>query len=746
MTVPLTTEAAAARYRALFQLAADPILVFDENWHYLDANSAALSILGYTLEELQQLHVRDVSVQAPAVLQDRYANLQQDRGWQGESVLRRKDGSVFSVEIRASLAVLPEGTLYFSAFRDVTARKHMEAQLRESEARLGALLEQVPVGIGLVDANGRWVLANALMGRFVAHVIPSRDPSQMARWRSWDADGRLIEPFQWPGARALRGESVPGMDFLFTAESGEELWTRVSATPFHNAAGEVVGAIYVIQDIDARKRAGLALRESEERYRSLVHSTAHAVFRMSADGERLLEVLGVPNSPIELAQEPTDAWLTPYVHPEDQAATLAAWRQAVETQSDYDDVQRVRATDGGYRWVRTRTVPVVDAHGEVQEWIGTSIPDITERKRLEQLRQDVLAIVSHDLRNPLAVISMQAQLIQSRQTYDEAGVAMIWEQTGLMSQLVDELGNAIRLEGGQLELQTEALDLRTVAQEASERAQVQTDRHQIRVEMPETSVIGAWDRLRLGEIVDNLVGNAIKYSPEGGEVLVQVVAVAEEARLRVVDQGTGIAEEALPRVFERFHRADTMGTPGLGLGLYIARMLVEAHGGRIQVASAPGEGSTFTVWLPLVSDSERTSSPAAKTPVPRGTTESSIRVLIADDHAMVREGLRLLLTHDPAIEVVGETATGREAVRLAHVLHPDVVLMDLLMPEMDGLTATMAIRTELPDTQVLVVSGIPGESRSTEALRAGAIGYLRKDVDAEELRRAVRAAPAGQGK
>jgi two-component system, NarL family, response regulator LiaR len=112
---------------------------------------------------------------------------------------------------------------------------------------------------------------------------------------------------------------------------------------------------------------------------------------------------------------------------------------------------------------------------------------------------------------------------------------------------------------------------------------------------------------------------------------------------------------------------------------------------------------------------------------------------------MVREGLRLLLTHDPAIEVVGETATGREAVRLAHVLHPDVVLMDLLMPEMDGLTATMAIREELPATQVLVVSGLPGEPRDAEALRAGAIGYLRKDVDAEELRRAVRAAPAGRG-
>jgi CheY-like chemotaxis protein len=184
----------------------------------------------------------------------------------------------------------------------------------------------------------------------------------------------------------------------------------------------------------------------------------------------------------------------------------------------------------------------------------------------------------------------------------------------------------------------------------------------------------------------------------------------------------------------------------LGLGLYIARMLVEAHGGRIEVQSVPGDGSIFTIRLPLVGAPAIPSEPVLDAAGPEGTTESSsIRVLIADDHAMVREGLRLLLTNDPAIEVVGESATGREAVRLAQELRPDVVLMDLLMPEMDGLTATAVIREELPTTQVLVVSALPGETHSAEALRAGAVGYVHKDVDAEELRRAVRAAPAGRG-
>jgi PAS domain S-box-containing protein len=720
MATPLAIEAAAARYRALFEAAADPILVVNADGRYVDANPAALALLGFTLEELLQLQVSDLSTQAQEGFRAEHERLKRDREWRGESLMRRKDGSVFPIEVRASQALLPEGTLYFANVRDITERKRVETRLQASETRLAALLEQLPVAVGLTDAEGQWVLANALMGRFVDHVIPSRDPSQISRWRSWDANGQLMPPAQWPGAAALRGERVPGMDFLFTTESGEELWTRVSAEPFHNAAGEVVGAICVIEDVDARKRAVAALQESEARYRTLVHAAANTVWRISGDGEWLLEVQGGAVEPYALEKGPTRDWPDRYIHPEDQGGALLAWRQAVQNRSVFPFRQRARSRDGSYRWIEGTTVPVLDERGEVREWIGTSVDiterlaaeataarvvaivassqdailsetldgiildwnpgaealygysseeavgrdvaflvppdlaheltaalarlrrgehmppletvrlhkdgtrvdvevrlspirngdgqivgisavarDITERQRLERLRQDILAMVSHDLRNPLSVISLRAQLLQSRRVYDEEGVNIIRQQSRLMTRLVNDLGHAIQLEAGQIDLQPEELDLRPLARGAAERAQVQTDRHSILVEAPAEPVVGVWDRVRLEEVLDNLLSNAVKYSPQGGEVIVRLGVADEKAFLNVVDQGNGIPAEMVPRLFERFQRGEGTGTPGLGLGLYIARMLIEAHGGRIRVESTPGKGSTFTFWLRL---------------------------------------------------------------------------------------------------------------------------------------------------
>jgi NarL family two-component system response regulator LiaR len=122
----------------------------------------------------------------------------------------------------------------------------------------------------------------------------------------------------------------------------------------------------------------------------------------------------------------------------------------------------------------------------------------------------------------------------------------------------------------------------------------------------------------------------------------------------------------------------------------------------------------------------------------------SIRILIADDHGIVRQGLRMYLGSDPEIEIIGEARNGAEALKLAHQLHPDVVLMDLLMPVMDGIAATSAIRRELPDTEVVALTSVLEDAAVVEAIRAGAIGYLLKDTEAHELRRAIKAAATGQ--
>jgi signal transduction histidine kinase len=230
----------------------------------------------------------------------------------------------------------------------------------------------------------------------------------------------------------------------------------------------------------------------------------------------------------------------------------------------------------------------------------SAVRDITERKRLDQAHHDFVAMTSHDLASPLTVLQARAQLLQRRQRYDEESITAILEQTARMNRLIGDLRELAQVEGGGLSIQREDVDLVALAQEAVERVRTLTTGHAVRVEAPELPIVVTGDRDRLGQVLDNLLGNAVKYSRDGGDIVVRGEAVDREARLRVADHGPGIPADALPHLFERFYRGQpAAGDSGLGLGLYISRMLVEAHGGRIWAASMPGAGSTFTIALPL---------------------------------------------------------------------------------------------------------------------------------------------------
>lgn len=241
--------------------------------------------------------------------------------------------------------------------------------------------------------------------------------------------------------------------------------------------------------------------------------------------------------------------------------------------------------------------------GEGSRTVAVLFTDVSARKRAERTQQDFVAMASHDLATPVTVLRARAQLMQRRQEYDEAAIEAIIEQTTRMERLIADLRDLVRLETGQIELRRVAVDLRDLARESAERVRVQATAHAVRIETPRDPVRGEWDPDRLGQVLDNLLGNAVKYSRSGSDIVVRVMACGAEARIAVTDRGEGIPAEALPRLFERFYRADRgEEAPGLGIGLYISRMLVEAHGGRIWAESAPGQGSTFTVALPCEED------------------------------------------------------------------------------------------------------------------------------------------------
>jgi PAS domain S-box-containing protein len=260
---------------------------------------------------------------------------------------------------------------------------------------------------------------------------------------------------------------------------------------------------------------------------------------------------------------------------------------------------RVLRPDGSERVVEARADFLIRDGQRVA--MISAIRDVTARKRLDQAQQDFVAMASHDLASPLTVLRARAQLMLRRRSFDEESLHAILEQTTRMDRLITDLRELAQVEGGGLLLHREPVDLVVLGEQAVERTLTLGTGHRVRLEGPAEPVIVAGDADRLSQVLDNLLGNAVKYSDQGGDIVVRVEGTAGQAYLSVADEGPGIPADVLPHLFERFYRGQHAdGEGGLGLGLYISRMLVEAHGGRIRVASEPGAGSTFTMTLSRV--------------------------------------------------------------------------------------------------------------------------------------------------
>jgi signal transduction histidine kinase len=227
------------------------------------------------------------------------------------------------------------------------------------------------------------------------------------------------------------------------------------------------------------------------------------------------------------------------------------------------------------------------------------IRDTSERRALERLRHEFLAMASHELRNPVAAIKGHAQLMRRRGSYNERSVEAIVAQADQLRRLIDDLLLASQIEADRLDLSVEETDLVAEARAAAEAARA--ERPALRVEAPPEPIVVLGDQHRLRQVLANLLTNAIKYSPDGSEVVLRVARAGGEARVTVADRGVGIQPEALPHLFDRFFRAEGAAAraQGLGLGLYITRRIVEAHGGTVGAESELGRGSTFTVVLPV---------------------------------------------------------------------------------------------------------------------------------------------------
>jgi PAS domain S-box-containing protein len=301
--------------------------------------------------------------------------------------------------------------------------------------------------------------------------------------------------------------------------------------------------------------------------------------------------------------------------PEQRARAAEVYRATFHSSAPSGSVEAiVRRADGAERTVEARYHFLAE-DGRRTAMVSL-VRDVTERKRLEEAQREFLAMVTHELRNPLAAIRGFTQLMRRSGRYDERAAQTVLDQTRHLDRLIGDLIDVASFEAGHLQLRREAVDLVAVAEAAVEQARAATSGHRICVQGARGPMSGAWDPDRLRQVLANLLSNAIKYSPDGGEILVTLEDLGPTARVSVEDHGIGIPPARLPHLFERFYRVDGSSgrVGGLGLGLAIARALVQAHGGRIWAASSPGRGSTFTFTLPYAGEATRAARSPELTP------------------------------------------------------------------------------------------------------------------------------------
>lgn len=499
-------------------------------------------------------------------------------------------------------------------FEDITERRNAQEALHESQERLRTLVRNVRdyaiVGLDPDGVIAEWTEGAERVKGYTADEVVGRHISMFSTPE--DVAAGVPERELAKAARNGRSEN----ESWRVRKGGERFWANEIATAIRDEDGRLIGFTKISRDLTERRESELALRASEERFRTLIERSADAVQLVGADGtiryssDSVRTVLGY--RPDEIAGHS----VAPYIHPDDRAM-VEAWISEVSTVPDGVGTRqyRVRHRDGHWVWVET----TIANHYEtpyIQALVG-NFRDVTMRRQIEAEREAFVDAAAHDLRSPLTSIKGQAQLLRRRlrrgvpdaATLD-AGLAVIDTAAARMVALIDEMMDAAHLRAARpLALQATPTDLVKLARDLVAEVQRSTSRHQVRMDTAVPALVGEWDAARLERVLSNLLGNAVTYSPDGGAVVVTVARVADEtgrwAELRVIDHGLGVPEADLPHLFERFRRGGNVAgrIAGAGIGLAGARQIIAQHGGQITVKSREGEGSTFSVRLPLAADS-----------------------------------------------------------------------------------------------------------------------------------------------
>jgi PAS domain S-box-containing protein len=613
-----------------------------------------------------------------------------------------------------------------------------EQALRESENRFRRALEIDTVGVVFFNNQGVVTEAN---DAFLKMSGFSREDQKAGRLRARDLTPREWHSTVLRAAEELKatGRITPHERELFRKD-GTRWWALVATKRLHY--DEIVA--YVV-DISERRRIEKSLRESEARFRALAEASPALIWQVDPRGD----VIYVNQRAAELMDMSVEELMAgewrSILHPQDAPAYLAEFGKAVLDRSYFNHRVRIRNREGVWRWINTHAMPWFTGPGEYAGYVGISL-DITETVNGEkalleanQRKDEFLATLAHELRNSLAPIVNALTLIA--QPDGAASVPrllpIISRQVNYMVRLVDDLLEISRITSGKIELRTGETNLSGVLRNAIEASMAGINEKQLElsVSLPQTPLIVEGDAVRLEQIFMNLLSNAVRYTPNRGHIW--LTALQEDNRAAVVsarDNGIGISPEMLPRLFEMFvqERRGGMGTQeGLGIGLCLVDRLVKLHGGTVEARSeGKDKGSEFIVRLPL---RQTQTDEKMQQPEKTATAKPGMRVLVVDDNHDAAEVLCMLLQ---SIGVNVETVdSGPAALAAIPDNRPDVILMDIGMPGMDGNEVARRIRQqpEFNDIKLIALTGWGQEKDRQRSKESGFDHHLIKPVNLQAL-------------
>jgi len=625
------------RYRVLVEQAGVGIFVTDLQGHFVEVNELGCQLCGYAREELLTMHIGDLVPEEgqaglPAALECLRSGGVKNSQWR----MKRKDGSFLPVGTTANQ--LSTGHLLVIV-RDIsdriqTAEEHArllaseQAARAEADARaaeLFATFETMTEGVSVCDVRGEVRYTNAAYRSQLgleenAHPSLLHLDTRLAWLAVRDLEGKPLPKEQLPVLRVLRGERLSGahtLDLLCRTYKGEDIIVNVSGAPIRDAAGQIVGGVVVFRDVSGRYRLEQQLQYSERKLRTLVESNILGMAVADVDG-RIYEI---------------NDWFVQLLgySREEMLSESFNWRQLVPP-GNQEALGRVMKSilsagalppsEGEYLLKDGSRVPVLAAatllDRERRLMLGV-ILDISEQKAAERRKQEFLNMVSHELRTPLTSIMglielalMQIDLRPSSLPPEAEGLLNKIEKTlkradgqvEIETRLVEELLEVSRLELRKFELSLHPENLVTIVQETvANQQQAARTRHIELVLPPDHLVPVIADAARVGQVLTNYLTNALKYAPLDQPVSVRLEVTGTVARVSVRDLGPGLMPEQQHHVWERFYQVAAPGHQGpeggLGLGLAIAKAIVEQHHGQVGVESAPGKGSTFWFTLPL---------------------------------------------------------------------------------------------------------------------------------------------------